>query len=111
VVRHEDLSLHPVQEFRKLYAALGLTFSTPAERTIIRSSMESNPTELAARDPHAVQLNSRANLDNWKHRLNAEEIERVLEATREIASLFYEATDRGGETRSTMGQSRVRVRV
>ena len=107
VVRHEDLSLHPVKGFRQLYAALGLTFSAPAERTIIRSSRENNPTELAAGDPHAVRLNSRANLQNWKHRLSGEEMERVLEATHDIAAFFYgdgplgapgeEPLPRGGE--------------
>ena len=83
VIRHEDLSLHPVEGFRRLYSRLGLEFSTPAERAVIRSSMENNPTELAAGDPHAVRLNSRANLENWKHRLTREEMERVLEATRD----------------------------
>jgi hypothetical protein len=89
VVRHEDLSVQPVKGFRQLYAALGLTFSASAERTVIRSSMENNPTELAAGDPHAVRLNSRANLENWKHRLSREEIERVLQATHDIAAFFY----------------------
>jgi hypothetical protein len=94
VVRHEDLSLHPVEGFRQLYAALGLTFSPAVERTVIRSSMEENPTELTRLDPHAIRLNSRANLENWKHRLGPEEIERVLEATHDIASCFYGDSER-----------------
>jgi len=112
VLRHEDLSLHPVEGFRQLYAALGLTFSAAAERTVIRSSMEENPTELARRDPHAVRLNSRANLENWKHRLTGEETERVLEATNDIASLFYESPEERGAARcaaAVEGQSRMRV--
>ena len=111
VVRHEDLSLHPVQGFRELYAALGLTFSTRAERAVVRSSRENNPTESAARDPHAVRLNSRANLQNWKHRLSGDEIHRVLDATRDIASLFYEVSERelGGDMGQQTGQPRVHV--
>jgi hypothetical protein len=112
VVRHEDLSIHPVEEFRQLYGALGLTFSSAAERTIIRSSMEENPTELSFRDPHAVRLNSRANLENWKHRLSPEEIERVLEETHDIASCFYKDPERCGPARAAGAadeQSRVRV--
>lgn len=111
VVRHEDLSLHPLQGFRQLYAGLGLTFSPPAERAVARSSREGNPTELPARDPHAVRLNSRANLENWKHRLSGEEIDRVLEATQDVASLFYEAPERepGGEMGVEIGASSMRV--
>jgi hypothetical protein len=105
------LSLHPVQGFRDLYAALGLTYSSRAERAVVRSSGENNPTELAAGDPHAVRLNSRANLQNWKHRLSGEEIARVLDATRDIASLFYEIPEReaGGDVQLQTGLPTVQV--
>jgi hypothetical protein len=89
IVRHEDLSVNPVRGFQRLYAVLGLSFSARAQRTVVRSSTENNPRELAPGDPHAVRLNSRANLQNWKHRLTREEIERVLEATHDIVPLFY----------------------
>jgi hypothetical protein len=89
VVRHEDLSVDPVLGFRRLYAALGLSFTARAQRAVVRSSMENNPTELAPRNPYGLRLNSRANLQNWKHRLTREEIERVLEATHDIVPLFY----------------------
>jgi hypothetical protein len=56
--------------------------------------MGDNPAELAPRDPHAVRLNSRANLENWKHRLTQEEIERVLDATHDTVSLFYTDAER-----------------
>jgi hypothetical protein len=94
VVRHEDLSVDPVLGFRQLYAALGLSFTARAQRTVVRSSTENNPTELAPRNPHGLRLNSRANLQNWKHRLTREEIERVLEATHDIVPLFYSDLER-----------------
>ena len=113
VVRHEDLSLDPVRGFAQLYATLGLTFSGSAERAIVRSTMENNPTELSAGDPHAVRLNSRANLENWKHRLSRAEIARVLEATHQTAVFFYggDPLDHSGEAPSprTSGKSRMRV--
>jgi hypothetical protein len=113
VVRHEDLSLDPVRGFRQLYGALGLTFSRSAERAIVRSTMENNPTELSAGDPHAVRLNSRANLENWKHRLSRAEIARVLEATQDTAVFFYgdDPRDQPGDAPSsrTSGKSRMRV--
>jgi hypothetical protein len=94
IVRHEDLSLDPLAGFRQLYATLGLSFTAEAEETVVRSSMGDNPAELAPRDPHAVRLNSRANLENWKHRLTQEEIERVLDATHDTVSLFYTDAER-----------------
>jgi hypothetical protein len=93
VVRHEDLSIDPVGGFGQLYAWLGLAFNARAQRAVVRSSAENNPTELASRNPHAVRLNSRANLENWKHRLTREEVDRVLKTTRDIVPLFY--TDPG----------------
>jgi len=89
VVRHEDLSVDPLRGFQQLYAALGLSFNARAQRVVVGSSTEDNPRELAPGDPHAVRLNSRANLQNWKHRLRPEEIERVLVATRDVVPLFY----------------------
>ena len=94
VVRHEDLSLDPVAGFRQLYAALGLSFTARARRTVVGSSTENNPTELAPENPHASRLNSRANLQNWKHRLTREEIDRVQRATQQIVPLFYSDLER-----------------
>jgi hypothetical protein len=89
VVRHEDLSLNPEAGFRQLYAALALSFTASAQRGVLSSSMENNPTELSPGNPHASRLNSRANLQNWKHRLTSEEVYRVLKATEDIVPLFY----------------------
>lgn len=89
VVRHEDLSLDPVQGFRLLYAALGLRFTQKAQRAIQASSSSENPKEISASAVHAFQLNSRANLNNWKRRLGAEEIQRVRQITEEVAASYY----------------------
>ncbi len=89
LVRHEDLSFDPVQGFRRLYAALGLRFTPQAERTIQASSNSDNPKELPASAVHAFQLDSRANLDNWKRRLSPEEIQRVRQITGEVAAYYY----------------------
>ncbi len=96
VVRHEDLSLNPVTGFQQLYNALGLSFTPLAKQSVISSSTEENPTELAPQNPHSVQLNSRANLENWKHRLTSEEIGRVSEATADIFPLSYSKYEEDG---------------
>jgi hypothetical protein len=94
VVRHEDLSIDPVASFRQLYATLELSYTARAQSTVVSSSMENNPAELAPQNPHALRLNSRANLQNWRHRLTPEEVEHVLEATQEVLPLFYSHSER-----------------
>jgi len=89
VVRHEDLSRDPVTGFQGLYAALGLDYTLQVERSILNSSSSENPAELSKKKVHAVKLDSRANLDNWKKRLSPDEIQRVRQVCGGTASLFY----------------------
>ncbi|MGB7874248.1 MAG: sulfotransferase [Anaerolineales bacterium] len=89
VVRHEDLSHDPVSCYRDLYAALDLDFTPAVERTILNASSSENPTELLRSNVHAVKLDSRANLDNWKKRLSPDEILRIRKITGKTAKLFY----------------------
>jgi len=89
IVRHEDLSLDPVPGYRDLYAALDLDFTPKVEQVILGSSSSENPTELSKQKVHAVKLDSRANLDNWKKRLSEAEITRIRKITGQTAKLFY----------------------
>jgi len=89
IVRHEDLSLDPVSCFRDLYAILDLDFTPQVEETIKNSSSSVHPTEQCKKKVHAVKLDSRANLDNWKKRLSAAEIARIRKITGKTAKLFY----------------------
>jgi hypothetical protein len=89
VVRHEDLSRDPVNGYRELYASLGLEYSPRAEKRILNSSSSENPAELSRKNVHAVKLDSRANMANWKKRLSEEEVKRVREMTEEVSQLFY----------------------
>jgi len=89
VVRHEDISHDPVACYRDLYAALDLDFTPGVENAILKASSPENPTELSKEKVHAVKLDSRANLDNWKKRLSRDEIRRIREMTGKTAQLFY----------------------
>jgi len=91
IVRHEDLSLNPVSEFRQLYGQLGLPFSERAEQIILRSTSPENPDELRA--THSVRLDSRAAVKSWQQRLTAEEIARIRQLTQDVASQFYTDED------------------
>ena len=89
VVRHEDLSLDPISSYRTLYQSLGLDFTAQVEQTILNASSSENPTEVSRKKVHAVKLDSRANLDNWKRRLTSEEIVRIRRITEEVAHFYY----------------------
>lgn len=89
IVRHEDLSLDPISCYRDLYAVLGLDFTPKVEEAIMSSSGSENPVELSKNNVHAVKLDSRANLDNWKKRLSEAEITRIRNITGKTARLFY----------------------
>jgi hypothetical protein len=89
IVRHEDLSRDPIPGYRALYAALGLEYAPRVEKIILNSSSSENPQEISRKKVHAVKLDSRANLDNWKKRMTADEIERVRTITEGISTLYY----------------------
>jgi hypothetical protein len=89
IVRHEDLSLDPIPGYRALYESLGLEFSPRVEKTILNSSNSENPVELSRKKVHAIKLDSRANVDSWKKRLTAEEIQRIRKVTEDVSTLYY----------------------
>lgn len=97
VVRHEDLSVDPVGGFRDLYAFLGLDFSSRVRQTIKNSSSADNPKEVSRSKVHAVRLDSRANLYNWRKRLTAEEVTRVRKMTEDVSHLYYADQEWGPE--------------
>jgi hypothetical protein len=88
-LRHEDLSLRPVEEFKNLFDQLKVEFTESTERTIKEYSSPSNPSEAPAGVLHQLKRNSVANIKNWKVRLSESEIERIRQGVQDISSLFY----------------------
>lgn len=93
IVRHEDLSLDPLDGYARLYESLGMEFTPQVQAAIQHSSSSENPAELSKRQVHAVQLDSRANLRNWQHRLEPAEIERIRRLTADVAGRYYTPAD------------------
>jgi hypothetical protein len=89
VVRHEDLALRPVDGFRELYEYLGLGFTPQVERAVRVSSSAGNPVELSPRRTHAVKMDSKASLQNWRRRLSPGEVAQVRRLTQGVAEVFY----------------------
>jgi hypothetical protein len=89
IVRHEDLSLDPWGGFCDLHAKLGIEVGPATEKAIEFFSSAENPKEANVEPPHTVALDSRANLDNWKHRLTTAEVDRIRDLTADVAYLYY----------------------
>lgn len=88
-VRHEDLSLDPVNRYRDLYKSLDLDFTPRVEKIIRNASSSDNPAEPSRKNIYNVKLDSRTNIDNWRKRLTADEVKRIRAMTEEISHLFY----------------------
>jgi Sulfotransferase family len=86
-LRHEDVSRDPVGAFERLYAQLGLELTPHARRRILAATSDRNPREL--RSKHSIRVDSASNVQNWKSRLSAGEIEWIRQETRDVAPLFY----------------------
>ncbi|MBN2499189.1 MAG: sulfotransferase [Anaerolineales bacterium] len=93
VVRHEDLSLEPLTAYESLYAALGIDYNQRARDGIRQATSAENPSEVSRDAIYSVNLDSRANLKNWKKRLTPEEIERIRELTTDVAGHYYNDED------------------
>ena len=92
-LRHEDISRQPLDEFRKLFSYLDVDYSQQIRSNIIKSSASRNPKELSVNRVHAVRLDSKSNLENWKQRLSREEILRIYEITHNVADHYYKDED------------------
>ena len=89
VVRQEDLSRDPVGGYRSLYEVLGLPFAAQAASAVAASSSSENPKETRVERPHETRIDSRANLESWRRRLDAGEVRRIREITEETAARYY----------------------
>jgi hypothetical protein len=93
IVRNEDLSRQPLDGFQAIYDHVDLTLTPQAKETILASTSNKNPVEAPKKSIYATQLDSQAAMRNWKHRLTTNEIDRIYNGTKDIASHFYTDDD------------------
>jgi hypothetical protein len=86
-LRHEDASRDPVPAFGDLYRRFGLDFTGDARATIERHTAPHNPAE--ARSTQDLLRDSRQNVQNWKRRLTASEIDRIRTETADVWPKLY----------------------
>jgi len=93
VLRHEDIARDPMRYFRALFARLDLDFSPQVQSVIQQHSAPSNPSEVPVEWAYALKRDSRSAIWSWKNRLTESEVERVREASWDIAKEFYSDDD------------------
>lgn len=89
-VTHEDLSLHPLKEFKNLFDYLDLEFTQSVESYIIES------TQSGKREESKHKRDAAANTRKWVDALSEKEKLRIREITEEVASNFYDNFEPNG---------------
>jgi hypothetical protein len=90
-VRHEDLSVAPIEGFRSLYDLLGLRWTPQVERTILEHSGAGNP--VVTDDASSHRRDSAAAIRAWRSFLTAEQVREVRRRTEDVASAWYSDDD------------------
>jgi len=91
-VKHETISLDPVNEFRKLFKYLDLDFTHQIEEYVKRSSGSDNPSGTVASEEQ-LKRDSAANTKYWKEKLTQVELEKIKAATADVWPSFYTEND------------------
>jgi len=89
LVRHEDLSAHPERRYADLFRTLDLAYTSDVAQAVRKSTAPGNPAEIRIERQHETELDSKANLGNWRHRLTDDEVTRIRELTADAAERFY----------------------
>lgn len=86
LVRHEDLCLHPVEEFKELYEELDLPFDESIERRI-RSQTSGEKVEGSGASD--IKRDARQLAYSWRDKLSEGEIQKVRKETYDVSGEYY----------------------
>ncbi|MDN5214501.1 sulfotransferase [Fulvivirgaceae bacterium BMA12] len=84
-IRHEDLSLNPIEVFGKLYKSLQIDYSEEIKNEILIYTQGKEISEL--------KRNSKKNIFSWRSRLTDDEILKIRSQTEEYSHTFYSHED------------------
>jgi hypothetical protein len=93
VIKHEDLSINPVEKFAHLYGDLGLDWTTKVKLFIEKSTNSKNSSDTTSTRVLDINRNSQENIKYWKMRLKEDEINYIREASEDVSTCFYSAQD------------------
>jgi hypothetical protein len=88
LVRHEDLSINPFQEFKKLFQKVELKYTKKAEKKILATTSANNAQEAGKGVIHNLNRNSKQNIYTWKEHLTQKQITYILNKTEKVRLLY-----------------------
>jgi hypothetical protein len=89
-VRHEDVSIDPINEFKKIFSHLKLEFTDKIRENIKEFSGKSNQAEVFSTDLDTmIKRDSNAVINSWKKRLTSNEISYIREKVSYLSNEFY----------------------
>jgi hypothetical protein len=110
-VRHEDLSMHPIDAFDPVFKFLRLEYSPEVRKTIEAATRVGNPAERPGEVwPPFAKLDSRLNVKRWADRLTAGQIEHIQERAEDVWREFYNDEDWRSE-RTSLASTEIVERV
>ncbi len=84
-IKHETLSLHPIQAFQKIFQQLELNFNDQVKEHLLKTTQ--------AQGTVGSYRNAQKNSQKWTTKLSQEEIHRIYEGTKSVAKHFYSTQD------------------
>ena len=87
-VKYEDICNNPMAQYERIFSGLEIDFSA-ASQSFIHESTTHSQYKGYRQEIHSVKRDSKKNIDVWKRRLSAEEIQRVRQITEPVAPAFY----------------------
>ncbi|HHH72241.1 MAG TPA: sulfotransferase [Sulfuricurvum sp.] len=90
LVRHEDLSLNPLDEFRKIFSYFNIPYTSAVQEYILETTKETNAKKRDPEEVHQLYRNSAENIFSYRTILSAKEISEVREGTQKVSRAFYD---------------------
>lgn len=89
LIRLEDISRAPLEQFRELFSFLGLEFTPATEKLILKSTSNENPIGAPEGKVHSLRRNSRGITSSWSKLYKPSEIDRIMELAGPPAEKYY----------------------
>ncbi|QDO93677.1 hypothetical protein FNB79_06705 [Formosa sediminum] len=94
-VKHEELSMNPKQEFKRIFSKIGLTMDSNVEDYIFQTTNAKVDLKVIENSTEVfnTKRNSLENIKTWKKRLSNDEIQKIKKGTENVWKKFYDEKD------------------
>lgn len=93
VIRHEDISMNPLDIFAYLFSRLSLYYDNNVHFKILEYTSASNPVEAPKRQVTNLKRNSKSVAFRWKQFLSTEQIAQVRRIVEPVSCHYYDPSE------------------